>query len=289
MTGKIMIQGQELAIKNFKLSNMCEHPSIVMIAKRGSGKSWVIRNIMKYFHKTGIPGGIVISRTDKLNPFYSHFFPDLFIHYEYKSSIIESLLYRQVEIKEKKERKAKEKKKVDSRCFLVMDDVLHDAKSWKKDKPMLDILMNGRHMDITFILAMQYPIGIGPELRSNFDYVFLLAEDIISNQKRIHEQYAGIFPDLASFRDVFTQMTQDFGCMVLANRGARHSFTDKVFKYKAEDDKDNRLIGCRQFVKFHKLNYDENWNKKKITMATIEDFARKRKKTGEGIKINIEN
>ena len=33
-------------IKEFDLNSMCENPSIVMIAKRGSGKSWVCRAIL---------------------------------------------------------------------------------------------------------------------------------------------------------------------------------------------------------------------------------------------------
>ena len=32
---------------------------------------------------------------------------------------------------------------------------------------------------------MQYAVGIPPEMRSNFDYIFLLAEDFISNRKRL--------------------------------------------------------------------------------------------------------
>ena len=31
---------------------------------------------------------------------------------------------------------------------------------------------------------MQYSLGISPELRSNFDYIFLLGEDIINNRKK---------------------------------------------------------------------------------------------------------
>uniref|UniRef100_A0A6C0AD95 Packaging ATPase n=1 Tax=viral metagenome TaxID=1070528 RepID=A0A6C0AD95_9ZZZZ len=287
MTGEITIQGHELPIKNFKLKSMVDNPSIIMIAKRGSGKSWVIRSILKHLNRTGVPGGVIISGSEKVNPFYSDFFPDLFIHYEYRTDIMENILYRQELIKNKKKEKLKQKKKIDARCFLVMDDVLHDAKSWVKDKPIRDVMMNGRHFDVSFLLAMQYAVGIGPELRSNFDYVFLLAEDFINNQKKLYEHYAGMFPDFKSFQDIFKQMTSNFGAMVIVNRGARHSFTEKVFKYKADVETD-KMIGCKQFIKFHKLNYDEEWEKRNTKKLTIDDFARKRKKTGEQIKVQFE-
>ncbi len=81
-----------LPIKKFELSSMCENPAIVMIAKRASGKSWVCRSILKHFKD--IPVGIIIAPTEKMAnpPFYSDFFPDTYIHFEYRSEIIEKLL-----------------------------------------------------------------------------------------------------------------------------------------------------------------------------------------------------
>ena len=287
MTGQIVIEGKELPIKNFKLQTMVSDPSIVMIAKRGSGKSWVTRSILKYLNKLRVPGGLIIAPTDKMNTFYGNFFPNLYIHYEYRSEILEGLLYRQELIIAKSKNKKKRNKKVDPRCFLVMDDCLSSKTTWIKDKPILDMFYNGRHFKVTFILTMQFPLGIGPELRSNFDYVFLLADDFISNQKRLYDHYAGMFPDFATFRDVFMQMTLNYGCMVIVNRGNRQGFLDKIFKYKAEYTSKS-TIGSRQFIKFHKLNYDEEWNKKK-SIISINELASRRKKTGREVKIHYED
>ena len=78
---------KSLPIKEFKLDSMCENPAIVMIAKRASGKSWVCRSILKHFRH--IPVGLIIAPTEKMAnpPFYSDFFPDAYIHYEYKSEL----------------------------------------------------------------------------------------------------------------------------------------------------------------------------------------------------------
>lgn len=222
-----------------------------------------------------MPGGVIIARTDRMNSFYGNFFPDLYIHYEYTSEIIEKILYRQETMIEKSEKKKKEGKKVDPRAFLVMDDCLSDKKTWMKDKPIMEIFFDGRHYQLTFILTMQYPLGIGPDLRSNFDYIFILADDFKSNQKRIYEHYAGMFPSLNAFQQVLSKLTTNYGSMVIVNRGDRHNLQDKIFYYKAPDEYLDK-VGCRQFNKIHKNNYDENWRKKGKDFD-INDIIKKKK------------
>ena len=249
--------GKSLPIKEFKLEWFCNNPSIVMIAKRGSGKSWVCRSIIKHFNY--LPGGVIIAKTEKMSCFYGKFFPDTYIHYEYKSEILENLLHRQEKMIEKCIQKYKDRRhKVDPRAFLVMDDCLASKGTWMNDQPILEVFYNGRHYQLLFILTMQFPLGIRPELRCNFDYVFLLADDFYSNQKRLYDHYAGMFPTFDFFRQVFLQLTDDFGSMVIANRGARSSILDKVFFYKA-DNENIGVIGCDQFKKFHEKNYNPDW------------------------------
>ena len=141
--------GDMLPVRQFKLTYMVEDPTIIMIAKRGSGKSWVVRAIMMYLHK--IPCGIVIAPTDRMNSFYNDFFPDSFIHYQYKSSIIEKVLERQEVMTDKQLSKRKHGIKFDPRTFIIMDDCMGDKKSWVRDPPILELLTNGRHYKITFI------------------------------------------------------------------------------------------------------------------------------------------
>jgi hypothetical protein len=262
-TKNVKIGGNlKLPIKEFLFESMCENPAIVMIAKRASGKSWVCRSILKHFKD--IPVGIIIAPTEKMAspPFYSDFFPDSYIHYDYKSEIIEKILYRQDVMIEKMKEKEKKGIIIDPRGFILMDDCLSKKNSWMKDQPIMELLFNGRHYRLMYMLTMQFPLGISPALRCNFDYVFLLNEDFYSNLKRLYDHYAGIFPTFDSFRQVFKEVTSNFGAMVIVNRGAGSSFLDKIFWYKATDEKLDNMIGCDQFVDFHKNNYDENWKKK---------------------------
>ena len=270
--------GASLPIKEFKLDSMCINPSIVMIAKRASGKSWVCRSILKHFRD--VPVGIIIAPTEKMAtpPFYSDFFPDSYIHYQYKTETIEKVLYRQDKMIQKEQEKSKEGKIIDPRAFILMDDCLASKGSWMKDQPIQDLLFNGRHYKLMYLLTMQFPLGITPELRCNFDYIFLLKDDTQSNIKRLYDHYAGIFPTFDSFKQVFKALTDDYGSMVIVNRGANVSFLDKVFWYKAENEKLDNFIGCEQFINFHKKNYNENWKKEKKTVS-IMDMCNNGKKT----------
>jgi len=258
----IQMGADSLPVRQFKLADMVENPSIVMIAKRGSGKSWVTKAIMMHFYK--IPCGIVIAPTDRMNSFYNDFFPDTFIHYQYKSSIITKILYRQTQMIDKQQAKKKIGKNIDVRTFIIMDDCLGDKKSWVRDAPILELLFNGRHYQIMYILTMQFPLGITPELRSNFDYIFLLKEDFISNQKKLFDHYAGMFPNFNTFRQVFSELTADFGCMVIDNRRKASNPLERLFWYKAPNlEGHTKIIGGKQFRKFHEYNYVKDWRKKK--------------------------
>jgi len=263
-----------LPIQEFTFDMFVNDPAIVVIAKRGSGKSCVIREIMT--HYSDIPVGNVISMSENNDPFYGTFFPDTYVFNEYKTEILEKLLHRQRLIKEKASEKIKQKKKIDTRCYLIMDDCLASRGTWNKDDTLKNVLFNGRHDNIMYILAMQYPLGISPELRGNFDYIFLLAEDYVSQMKRIYEHYAGMFPSFDSFRQVFGQLTVDYGCMVIVNRGVRSSFLEKIYWYRAPKTYVPKPFGHKQFRKFHEKNYNPSW-RRNVDFDADEYMMRKKK------------
>ena len=278
--------GNKLPIRQFKLENMVENPAIVMIAKRGSGKSWVVRAILHHF--SSVPCGIVIAPTDRMNSFYNDFFPDSYIHYEYKSELMQKLLQRQILMIEKKKQKQKLGKKLDARTYCIMDDCLSSKGSWMRDQPIQELLYNGRHYEIMYILTMQYPLGITPELRSNFDYIFLLKEEYISNQKKLFDHYAGMFPNFESFRQVFAGLVADYGCMVIDNRRDVNISLERIFWYKAPNLVGIQLkLGCKQFRKYHENNYNKNW-RTGTSMFNFTNFLQNVKKNKSVIEVEKE-
>lgn len=250
----------KLPIKKFNIHEMVDHCTIAMIAKRATGKSFLTREIM--YQKRNIAAAIAISRTEKLNSFYSEFIPDSYIYSEYVSDILTRIYERQSVMNEDNKKRIKDgKKPKDDSIMLIMDDCMSSKGTWLKDPNITELFFNGRHHHLSFILTMQYSVGIPPEMRSNFDYIFLLAEDIYSNRKRLYEHYAGIFPSFDIFQQVFSDITEDYGVMVINNRIHSKNITDKVFWYKAKTVPTFN-VGSNKFRRFHENAYDSHWNKR---------------------------
>jgi hypothetical protein len=277
-----MSDNPKLNITEFKLNMIGKNAAIVIIAKRGSGKSFLCRELINHFRN--YPAGIIISESERFDDFYLEFFPGAFIYDHYIPEILDKLFNRQIKIKEKNKLLKKMGKRIDRRIFIIMDDCLSSSDNWKRDEHIKQLLFNGRHMGITYILTMQFPLGVTPELRNNFDYVFLLADDIQSNQERIWKHYAGVFPTINAFRDVYRDLTFDFGSMVLVNKGAKEGFHEKVFWYKSKKIIPE-LIGSDQFREYNKNNFNPNYRDKK-KKVDIGDYCATKKRNKEKIKVD---
>jgi hypothetical protein len=233
----INIGSNKLKIKKFDLKSIPDYVTIAIIGKRGTGKSYVTRELL--FHKRDIPSTVVVSKTEKLNKFYGDFIPDINIHENYSNDLLNTIYERQKQIfKDNKQRQCEGKQLKDARLMLAMDNCMSSNSSWVKEEPIQELFFNSRHYHLSFILTMPYSLGIPPEMRSNFDYIFLLAEDFTNNKKRLYEHYAGMFPDFNSFNETFTELTENFGIMVINNKIHSMDITEKVFWYCAEEAPD---------------------------------------------------
>ena len=272
-----------LELKQFDMKNISFRPNenkgpvIVLIGRRDTGKSYLVRDLL-YYHQD-IPIGTVISGTEAGNGFYSQHVPKLFIHEEYNTAIIENILKRQKTVMKQiqKETQSYGRSNIDPRAFVILDDCLFDN-SWTKDKLMRLLFMNGRHWKIMLVITMQYPLGIPPNLRTNIDYVFILREPYIANRKRIYENYAGMFPTFESFCQVMDQCTENYECLVVDNNAKSNKLTDQIFWYKAQPHGTFKL-GAKEF-----------WDISKDIGSDDEDEAydpQKSQKRNAGQKINV--
>ena len=255
-----------LELKKFDMKNISFKPNeskgpvVVLIGRRDTGKSFLVRDLL-YYHQE-IPIGTVISGTEEGNGFYGKLVPKLFIHNEYNTAIIENILKRQKTVLKqiKKEMETYKKSTIDARTFVILDDCLYDN-TWARDKMMRLLFMNGRHWKVMLIITMQYPLGVPPTLRTNIDYVFILREPYIANRKRIYDNYAGMFPTFESFCQVMDQCTENFECLVINNNSKSNKLQDQVFWYKADSHNDFKL-GSKEFWELSKgYNSDDEGEK----------------------------
>ena len=245
-------------LKKFDMNMINDDKVIVLIGKRETGKSFLVKDLL-YYHQD-IPVGTVISGTEGANAFYSSIMPSIFIHGEYRQEIIANMLKRQKKVIAAINKEITDTgfSNIDPRGFIILDDCLYD-KSWVNSKHIRSLFMNGRHYKAMFIITMQYALGIPPNLRTNIDFTFILRENIVSNRKRLYEQYAGMFPSFDVFSQVMDQCTENFECIVINNNAKSNKLEDQVFWYKATSHEDFRL-GAPQFWQYHSENYNPNFD-----------------------------
>jgi hypothetical protein len=223
-----------LRLSKFDMSKIPDDCVTLFIGRRGTGKSFLIKDLMWY--KQRFPLTTVISGTETANHFYSPMVPNQFIYEEFSSSIVGNIMLRQEKITQKilkeEEIKGVGTSQIDRRSLIIMDDCLYDNK-WISDKNIRSLFMNGRHYGLLYILAVQYVMGIPPILRGQVDYVFILRENQVSARKRIYEQFAGIFPTFELFCQIMDQCTENYECLVIHNGCKTNKLEDCVFWYKA--------------------------------------------------------
>lgn len=220
----------------------------IFIGKRGSGKTTLVMDIM-YYHRT-VPYGVIMSGTEEANSSYSQYFPSLFIHGEFKKDVLEKLINRQ--------RKVLKDQSMNPHAFLLIDDLMYD-RSMIRNKNMRLIFMNGRHWKLLFMLSMQYCVDLPPDLRANVDYVFVLRENIVDNQKKLWKMFFGIFPTFTEFQQTLLSCTENYECLVIDNTSKSNKIEDCVYWYKATPNRKYK-IGCKELWEYASKHFDDNFD-----------------------------
>ena len=265
----------DIKLKKFDMRQIKDDKVVVLIGKRETGKSFLVRDLL-YYHRD-IPIGTVISPTESANAFYEHLVPPLFIHDDFSPEIVANVVKRQKMVTKAMKDEIREggSSNIDPRSFLILDDCLYDN-SWTKDTNIRYIFTNGRHTHNMLVITSQFALGIPPILRTNIDFVFILRENIISNRKRLYDHYAGMLPTFDIFCQVMDQCTEDYGCLVVNNNSKSNILEDQVFWYKAAEAPDFKL-GADEFWDYHKQNYNPD----------PQNDNYEHKPTGKGPRVNV--
>lgn len=247
---------RKINLKAFDMSKIKRDKVCVTIGMRGSGKSFLARDLL--YHHRRIPVGIVISGSEKADPFYGDMIPDLYIYDKYKPAVLEALFERQT--------KAKKEHWAELDTFIILDDCGFD-RNVGKDEKIRELFMNGRHYNIMLFIVLQYAMGLPPDLRTNIDYVFLFRDNTHSNKRKLYEYYAGIFPSYEMFNAVYEACTEDYGCMVIDKQSKSTNIEDVVYWYKAQPHPPFRVGST---------NY---WKTQLNAERKIQELERNKKKT----------
>ena len=210
-------------INKFDPSTLRPYRIILCVGKRGTGKSVLLQDLM-YHIRANVDICCAMSPTQENLTNYEKLMPRSFVHERFEEPTLTALVAHQRAVARKQE---------PYRILVVLDDLMYD-KSVLKATCIREIFMNGRHLRITLINAMQYVMDMSPDLRSQIDYVFALRENIIANRKKLYNFFFGMFPTFDEFEKVMNACTGDHDCLVMDNTIGSNNISECVFWYKAK-------------------------------------------------------
>ena len=136
------------------------------IGKQGSGKSTVVKALIKYLAPM-IAEGVAISATEKRNGFYSRIFNPQYVYSEYSPTIINKINKRQDSIME-----SSKYKDTDTYFLLILDDLSFDKKIWNS-KEINELIRNSRHSRIIIFIIAQFDRDMPSCIRENVNGIFM--------------------------------------------------------------------------------------------------------------------
>jgi len=184
----------------FDMNNFQTKSTTLIIGSRCTGKTTLCLDIIRY-KLYNIKYGLVFARNEKENPVYSDIFPSFPIYPSFDSNKIYDLL---------KTQKNNNKKKI----LVIIDDVLFN----EQDENLIELICNGKDLNISTIIISQFPFFTSYEIRKHFQYIFLFNVGSYLND-RISKCY-NINPQLS--KKIFKTLKTLFNCILIY---------DKIYNY----------------------------------------------------------
>jgi len=194
----------------------------LLVGKRGTGKSTLLEDVMYHYRHTDM--AVAMTPTEDSAAMFRQHLPEAWIHNCYAASQVDRIIAVQRELGRRNKHRG---------VLLALDDCLYDKKILRTTS-IRDIFMNGRHLRLSVLIACQYVMDMGPDLRTQCDYVFALRENIISNKAKLWKYFFGMFDKYDDFSRVMDHCTENYSCLVLDNTCKTNRLEDCLFWYRAD-------------------------------------------------------
>jgi hypothetical protein len=252
MSAKAKVPRQSYDIDQLDPTLIGNGAIVVMIGKRGTGKSTLIKDIM--YHKRRIPDGVIMSATEDSNEAFAEYSPDSFIYNEYKPAVIKAIIERQKRVNKRRRQQGLPIKYT----YVIVDDCAYDDK-FLNDKALHQLFLNGRHLGIFFLFSLQYAMKFPSVLRSNTDWVFILRETIPANRKRLYDAFCPVLENARIFDKFMNQVTENYRALVIHQTANSNDIRKCIYWYKARP-RPKFQMGSKQFWMKHYQKYNPKWD-----------------------------
>ena len=189
-----------------------QNKAVVIIAKRNSGKSYLLKSMLQYSIKIKEFDKIYcISPTEKINKFYSNIIQEQCIFELYSEEWVLRLIEKMSKLNEGKT----EQSQNPINCLLILDDCTSDV-NMHQAKGIKMLFTRGRHSFIAICVLSQNLKSVSPSIRNNSDFIFT-GQLNASNVEQLCECYRCPIISKKDFITLYKNSTADYNFFVINN------------------------------------------------------------------------
>lgn len=190
-------------LNEFDTRQMYPDDTVILVAPRGYGKTTAMKDIL-YNKKDSFSGALGISHTEAMNGSLGTFLPPACVREKFSEDDLFEFLERQKKVRNTSK----------PHGCVILDDCLDTKKKLDTYESVRALFLNGRHLNIMTILALQEFKGVGNVIRNNTTWYFL-GEMADYNIDRTYDEFSHIFPNKAIFRSVMLHYAQERRWLVI--------------------------------------------------------------------------
>ena len=197
----------------------------LILGKRDTGKTTWCR-YMNTFIPSSMNGiVIVVTQNEKLKLDWAQYVPILYIFYPDDCDILDQVRNITNNIMFAAERNnLGDSVWADNTITIILDDV--GTENIMKFKSLRDLAATGRHCYVNVFILAQYFIQVPTQVRTQFDYIFMMQTFSDRNIKMLHKEYISMI-DMTTFKALISTATSNYGTLVLKT-GARTAHVEDV-------------------------------------------------------------
>ena len=232
------LHAQKKNFLEFPATNFCT--TILSLGPPRSGKTFLALKCIEYWIKIGMFDKYILILPQFKNEFSDSYgwlkeYEQVTVYESFHSLYVNKMILEQ----EKNRKLHKEGKLTDMpRVFLFIDDATSQGSTMFKDKTLVRIVTENRHLFIHSWICLHYDKGIiAPAVRLNMNFVILYPVKTLLLQK-MHAEYVDseVFTELDNFEKEFLPYwknavgSKKFGCLLLARKNSYNSNCCNWFK-----------------------------------------------------------
>lgn len=183
---------QDLNMFTPSLLDGMDSPTIIVVGKRRTGKTFFVRWLLSHMVETW-PYAIVFTGT-RFNYFWQNHFPDSHIYDGYQADVMKKLLERQKFLRDALER-GKLPPEANIEVLVVFDDIAGSSVQDLRFRApeMQDVFTLGRHFKITAVFMIQDAFMITPVMKNNADMVCILEQHQRRNLDALYDNFLSAY------------------------------------------------------------------------------------------------